>query len=793
MNAVNEFRNAMMAAGLKPPDVIEPDGELRRFASNGKRTDDAGWYVLHGDGIPAGSFGDWRTNLSQSWRADIGRPLTATEEAEHRAKLEAMRQERETAKVHEQAEAIVKASAIWNAAKPAPEDHPYLIRKGIKASGARSHNDALVIPVRAGGELHSLQFIGAGGDKRFLAGGRVKGCYFSIGSPKGATALCIAEGFATGATIHEATGYPVAVAFNAGNLVPVAKAMRERFAELPLILCADDDAATEGNTGITKATEAVRCIGGLLAIPDFGTNRQDGVTDFNDLAAVHGLEAVQQAIAGATAPANGECQRDAGSAPAGDTPRRIPDDAIIRHLATLSPLDYDRVRKDEAKALGVRAGTLDNMVAACKQEDGGGMDFVDVEPWQEPIELATLLTELSVTVRHFIICQQETADAVALWVAMTWVMDVVKIAPLAVITAPEKRCGKSLLLFLLGKLAYRPLTASNISPAAMFRAVEAWRPTLLIDEADSFVRTNEELRGIVNAGHSRESAYVVRVVGENFTPTRFSVWGAKALAGIGRLADTIMDRAVVLKLRRKLPHENVARLRDARSDLFEVLCEKLARFAEDYREAIRIARPDLPASLNDRTQDNWEPLLAIADIAGGEWPHLGRRAALKLSDSDSPTMSIGTELLADIKEVFELKKVERISTAELIAALCDEDERPWATYNRGKPISPRQVSTRLAEYGISSRTIRIGSSTLRGFLRTWFDEAFSRYLAIPPTTSATPPQANSGAVLGVADHPRRFGKESQSATPKPAPILTCCGVADKRGGTQETKMIEVEI
>ena len=312
-DAIDQFRNAIQSAGLIPPDKIEP-GKLIRFSANGKRGDDAGWCVLHDNGIPAGAFGDWRTGVNETWRADIGRQLTPGEEAAHRAKIEAMQREREAEKSRAQSEAASKGAAIWEAAKPAPVDHPYLIRKGIKPNGTRLHNDALVIPMRAGGENHSLQFIGADGEKRFLTGGRVTGCYFSIGNPKGAAALCIAEGFATGATIHEATGYPVAVAFNAGNLGPVAKTMRERFAELPIILCADDDATTEGNPGITKATEAARSVGGLVAIPDFGTDRPGGVTDFNDMARLCGAEVVERAIVNAIAPAKVEHQPGTGNA-----------------------------------------------------------------------------------------------------------------------------------------------------------------------------------------------------------------------------------------------------------------------------------------------------------------------------------------------------------------------------------------------------------------------------------------------------------------------------------------------
>ena len=254
--------------------------------------------LLHGDGIPAGSFGDWRTGFTQTWRADIGRTLNHAEETAHRTKVEAMRREREAEEARRKAEAQIKAAAIWKAATLASADHPYLVRKGIKENGAKLHEGALVIPMCSDSKIHSLQFINTDGDKKFLTGGRVTGCYFSIGTTKDAAALCIAEGFATGATIHETTGYPVAVAFNAGNLLAVTKAMREKFPALRLIVCADDDSQTEGNPGLTKATEAARAMGGLLAKPDFGTDRPDGATDFNDLHQAQGLEAVKRAIAG---------------------------------------------------------------------------------------------------------------------------------------------------------------------------------------------------------------------------------------------------------------------------------------------------------------------------------------------------------------------------------------------------------------------------------------------------------------------------------------------------------------
>lgn len=327
-----------------------------------------------------------------------------------------------------------------------------------------------------------------------------------------------------------------------------------------------------------------------------------------------------------------------------------------------------------------------------------------------------------------------------------------------------------------------------------FRTVDAWRPTLLVDEADAFMRDNEELRGIINSGHTRDSAYVVRIVGDgdSMKPQKFSVWGAKALAGIGHLADTIMDRAVALELRRKLPHETVDRLRHAGLEHFAELSEKLARFAEDYKDAIRQSRPDIPASLNDRAQDNWEPLLAIADVAGGEWPKLARQAALKLSGVDSPTMTVGTELLSDIQEIFDTKEQDRISTADLITALCSDDEKTWATYNRGKQISPRQVARKLGEYGISSQTIRIGHITAKGFLREWFDEAFSRYLAPPPFASVTTSQPSPDAALRVTDSFPRYGNKLGKVTPNPALHKACDGVTDRTPKAEHDEIVEVE-
>ena len=329
--------------------------------------------------------------------------------------------------------------------------------------------------------------------------------------------------------------------------------------------------------------------------------------------------------------------------------------------------------------------------------------------------------------------------AIALSIFLAWVIDRVDVAPLLVITAPEKRCGKSQLLSLVGHLSFRPLPASNISSAAVFRVVEAHSPTLLLDEADTFMKENEELRGVINSGHTRESAFVIRTVGDEYEPKRFSTWGAKAIAGIGRLPETTLDRAVVVELKRKLRSELTDRLRHADRGQFERHRRMLARFAKDNGAAIEAARPDLPEALNDRAQDNWEPLLAIADRAGGRWPTAARSAALKLYGAAHEATSSSAELLSDIRAIFDAMADEKISTGHLLRGLIGKEESPWATHHAGKPMTARNLAKRLGEYSIKSTNVRFGHEVQKGFHRSHFVDAFARYLPRAPSEKdATP-------------------------------------------------------
>lgn len=299
--SIDQFRVAMEAAGVTPPDVIEGDGALRRFSTNGKRMDQSGWYVLHDDGdVPAGAYGCWRSGLSQTWCGKDTQTMTPAERNAHQARMQAIAHQREADKAQRQQEAATMAAQRWEAATPAPSDHPYLVRKGIQPHGIKTEGEALLIPLRdTATKLHSLQAIGPEGYKRFQPGGRIKGCYLGIGKPNSLLIVC--EGLATGASIHEATGHAVACAMNAGNLLEVAQALRAKYPDLQIIVAADDDHLSTGNTGLTKAREAALTVGGKLAIPDFGGDRPDSATDFNDLYQIAGADAVRRCIEGALA------------------------------------------------------------------------------------------------------------------------------------------------------------------------------------------------------------------------------------------------------------------------------------------------------------------------------------------------------------------------------------------------------------------------------------------------------------------------------------------------------------
>ncbi len=423
--------------------------------------------------------------------------------------------------------------------------------------------------------------------------------------------------------------------------------------------------------------------------------------------------------------------------------------AALREMRQQRPADFARLRIQVKETRMLAMQEFDRLTAtdsSSPEDEAASRIFPVVSPWPEPVDGATLLDDVVQALERHVIADRETLRAAALWAAFTWLIDSVQVAPIAHITAPEKRCGKSVLLTALGKLVCRPLQVANIGPAALFRTIELWQPTLLIDEVDAFLAAHEDARGILNAGFTRDSALVLRCVGDDHMPTPFNVWGAKALCGIGRIADTLADRSIPLRLRRKRPGERAESLRHSDPGLWEGLRARLARFARDSAGAVSQHRPEPIQGLNDRANDCWEPLLAIAAQAGGHWPGQARLAAIALHGIEGDAPSIGVELLGDIRQIFDNRRTSKLFSSDLLNALLEDEEAPWATWNRGKPMTAKQLSVKLKDFGIKSTTVRAGLDVKKGYHLNQFTDAFSRYLSQEsPPEIVTPLQPSSDA------------------------------------------------
>lgn len=360
-----------------------------------------------------------------------------------------------------------------------------------------------------------------------------------------------------------------------------------------------------------------------------------------------------------------------------------------------------------------------------------------VEPWPEPLDGAALLTGIRDAVAEYMVLPPHAAETVALWCMFAHCHDAAEHSPMLAIQSPEKRCGKTTMLNIVASLVPVPLPAANVTTPVIFRAIERFQPTLLLDEVETFIRDNEEMRGVLNSGFTRDSAVVLRCVGDDHEPHPFSTWCPKVGALIGTLPDTLQDRAIVLTLRRRLASERSARFgRDAHAQML-TLHRQAARWAADNLDRLRVADdPSMPCGLGDRAEDAWRPLLAIADAAGGEWPETGRAAAMALSGAlevDADSQSKGVLLLTHIRELFRMQDAATLQSSQLVRKLCDNEEWPWGEWRGGKEITPRGVAMILKPYGVRPRQTSAGSF----YQASAFSDAWDRYLPTIPGSSAT--------------------------------------------------------
>ena len=391
-----------------------------------------------------------------------------------------------------------------------------------------------------------------------------------------------------------------------------------------------------------------------------------------------------------------------------------------------------------------------------------------------PADGAALLNEVVTLIRRYIVLDTEQADAIALWTAHTYAIDAVDVTPYLAIMSALERCGKSRLLEVLKNVVRRPWKTSKVSTAVLVRKIDTMKPTLLLDEVDAMLKSGSEfaeaLRGVLNSGYESDGVSSLCVKqGSNVVFVDLVTFCPKALAGIGDLPTTVTDRSIRIQMKRKRPGDEVERLRRRRArDETEQLRTGLEQWATVHEAELRDAEPQLLDELDDRATDAWEPLFAIADLAGGDWSQRARTAALRLSTGDvRENDSLGVRLLSDVRDVFTSKDVDKLLSADLVRALLDIEEAPWSDI-RGKPLVPNKLAWRLKPFAVRSRLIRVRDRVGHGYRREDLEDAWTRYLPplsgvtsvtnvtpnecdVTPVTAVTPGEGGESPVFGEDD------------------------------------------
>jgi putative DNA primase/helicase len=413
--------------------------------------------------------------------------------------------------------------------------------------------------------------------------------------------------------------------------------------------------------------------------------------------------------------------------------------AEIRRLAGLSKVEYDRQRKEAAKRLNMRVSTLDGFVEGLRpradnetQTRGMPLDLVEPEPWTEPVEGSKLIAEIKETIRKYVALHDHQATAVGLFILHAHASDAAEHFPRLHVASPVPRCGKTTLLDTIKPMVPKPVSTESISTSALFRVIEMAQPTLLIDEVDSFLNDNEDMRGLLNAGHKRGGCAIINVpVGDDWEPRGFRVATSTVIAGIGRISGTLEDRSITINLKRRKREEKIERLRSNRTGHLTELCRKAARWVSDHVVTLGDADPNLPNELNDREQDNWRPLIAIADNISTETGNEAREAAKAISkDNLVEDDGAGTMVLADIVDIFESNNSAELTGVQLVHELVELPDRPWREWRRGQPMTTTSLAKLLKPFGIRPKPVWDGhlKKTVKKYQAMPIREARDRYV-----------------------------------------------------------------
>jgi hypothetical protein len=505
--------------------------------------------------------------------------------------------------------------------------------------------------------------------------------------------------------------------------------------------------------------------------------------------------------------------------------------AALNQLAKRRAPDFERLRTQLKAETKVRFAALEAAMKAEAAIGDSGEDglpgrpitFEEIEPWREPVDGDALLTELSETIGAYVIMEPGQRDACALWAVHAHAHDLRDTSPPLVIKSPAMRSGKTKLVEVLERLVPRPLFVSGITVSFLERAIEAHRPTLLIDEYDALTSGDpalaEAARAQLNRSAKRRGARVgknVPLPGGGYESRLFSTWAPTVIAGIGDPPSTVRDRAVVVDLKRKLSSEKVRPLRERDGADLAILRSKIARWVGDNEMRLRAHTPAALGVDNDRAKDMWEPLLAIAEIAGGDWPRRAREAGLALAEaqeSETVDADVRLLLLADIRDIFAAafppdhadhkatregrpSDGPRLASKRLLEELHGLEERPWSAWGKAKKlIIGAAFAALLRPYGIRSGTVRVGDAqnapTAKGYYLHAFEDLFTRYLSTPGVSkrhSVTNPgkQGQSedfaNVTNSVCDGLENAGNASNSGV--------CDAVTGKNGGERGSTGIE---
>lgn len=344
-----------------------------------------------------------------------------------------------------------------------------------------------------------------------------------------------------------------------------------------------------------------------------------------------------------------------------------------------------------------------------------------------------LLDEIKAEIIKHVYLSDEAATAMTLWLLQTYVSGAFHYRPRLVFSSPVRGCGKTTALKIAELLAHAPRLTANITAAALFRTIEAQKPTLLIDEADSFLKGNETLRGIVNAGFERNGV-ITRCVGDSHTPKDFFCSSPMAIATIGQLQSTIVDRSIVINMERKPREHKIERIeshRPEQSERYKVLTRRCDVWARSNLAKLKSYEPKVPELASDRALDCWRPLIAISELAGGSWPNKARVAAVHLTDDRERPMKDDRHLqvLEDIQKIARTEGLDRIPSKKLCEELATMEDRPWPEFIRGQPITPPQLANLLGSFDIKPGTIRLpAGETIKGYKCNQFEHAWRLYL-----------------------------------------------------------------